>query len=86
MDTNKIISEFQNISSKLSTYETERTNLFSKIKLLDKENKKLTEKIKKETDPILKSLYKTRIVANQYFIDEINSIFSFQVEVPKKEK
>ena len=86
MDTNKIISEFQNISSKLSTYETERNNLLLKIKLLDKDNKKINEKIKKETDPVLKSLYKSKVVANQYFIDEINSIFSFQVETPKKDK
>ena len=86
MNTDKIINEFQNINSKLSTYENERIALQLKLKELDKEIKKLNDKIKKETDVVLKSLYKSKIVANQYFIDEINKIFSFQAENYKKVK
>lgn len=86
MDANKLITEFQNISSKLNSYELERNNLQSKIKLLEKENIKLNDKVKKEVDPLLKSLYKSKIVANTYFIDEINSIFSFYTKKSLKEK
>lgn len=85
MNTDKIILEFQNISSKISTYELERNNLFLKIKAMQKENNKIRDKIKKEEDPILKSLYQSKIISNQYFIDEIHSIFSFPETHTKKE-
>lgn len=85
MNTNKFISEFQMISTKLNDYEKERNSLLTKIKELEKENHKLQEKIKKTTDSLLKALLKAKIISNQFFIDEINSIFSFNQNNQKKE-
>lgn len=78
MDANKVINEFQNMNEKLIRYEKEREELQFQIKLINKENKKLTEKIEKEKDEIIKSLYTTKVVANQYFIKLIKSIFNFR--------
>ena len=45
MDTNKFISQFQEISTKMETYENERNKIFNRAKELEKENHKLKEKI-----------------------------------------
>ena len=58
MDVNKMISEFQSINDKLVTYENERTDLQIFIKNMLKENQKLDDKIKKESDTLLKEYYK----------------------------
>lgn len=75
MNTDKIITEFQAITNKLSDYELERNILFQKIKDLEKENHKLQVKQEKEKDSILKLMYEVKITSNQNFIAVINSIF-----------
>lgn len=75
MNTDKIITEFQTITNKLSDYELERNLLFQKLKDLEKENNKLKVKQEKETDSLLKLMYEVKITSNQYFITVINSIF-----------
>lgn len=85
LNTNKFISEFQEISTKIDTYESERNNLLNRVKELEKENKKYQEKINKTTDTLLKTLFKAKILSNQFFIDEINTIFSFNQNNKKKE-
>ncbi len=75
MNTDKIITEFQAITNKLSDYELERNLLFQKLKDLEKENNKLKVKQEKETDSLLKLMYEVKITSNQDFITVINSIF-----------
>lgn len=75
MNTDKIITEFQAITNKLSDYELERNLLFQKLKDLEKENNKLKVKQEKETDSLLKLMYEVKITSNQNFITVINSIF-----------
>ena len=75
MNTDKIITEFQVITNKLSNYELERNLLFQKLKDLEKENNKLKTKQEKETDSILKLMYEVKITSNQDLISVINSIF-----------
>ena len=75
MNTDKIITEFQAITNKLSDYELERNLLFQKIKDLEKENNKLKIKQEKEKDSLLKLMYEVKITSNQDFITVINSIF-----------
>ncbi len=75
MNTDKIITEFQAITNKLSDYELERNLLFQKLKALEKENNKLKIKQEKETDSLLKLMYEVKITSNQDFITVINSIF-----------
>ena len=75
MNTDKIITEFQAITNKLSDYELERNLLFQKLKDLEKENNKLKIKQEKETDSLLKLMYEVKITSNQDFITVINSIF-----------
>lgn len=75
MNTDKIITEFQAITNKLSDYELERNLLFQKLKDLEKENNKLKVKQEKETDSLLKLMYEVKITSNQEFITVINSIF-----------
>lgn len=75
MNTDKIITEFQAITNKLSDYELERNLLFQKLKDLEKENNKLKIKQEKETDSLLKLMYEVKITSNQEFITVINSIF-----------
>ena len=74
MNTDKIITEFQAITNKLSDYELERNLLFQKLKDLEKENNKLKVKQEKETDSLLKLMYEVKITSNQDFITVINSI------------
>lgn len=85
MDTNKFISQFQEISIKMETYENERNKIFNRVKELEKENHKLKEKINKTEDKLLKALLNAKIISNQFFIDEINSIFNFNKNNSKKE-
>lgn len=85
MDTNKFISQFQEISTKMETYESERNKIFNRTKELEKENHKLKEKINKTEDKLLKALLNAKIISNQFFIDEINSIFNFNKNNSKKE-
>ena len=68
MNTDKIITEFQAITNKLSDYELERNLLFQKLKDLEKENNKLKVKQEKETDSLLKLMYEVKITSNQDFI------------------
>ena len=75
MNTDKIITELQTITNKLSDYELERNLLFQKLKDLEKENNKLKVKQEKETDSLLKLMYEVKITSNQDFITVINSIF-----------
>lgn len=75
MNTDKIITEFQAITNKLSDYELERNLLFQKLKDLEKENNKLKIKQEKEKDFLLKLMYEVKITSNQDFITVINSIF-----------
>lgn len=75
MNTDKIITEFQAITNKLSDYELERNLLFQKLKDLEKENNKLKIKQEKEKDSLLKLMYEVKITSNQEFITVINSIF-----------
>ena len=75
MNTDKIITEFQAITNKLSDYELERNLLFQKLKDLEKENNKLKVKQEKETDSLLKLMYEVKITSNQDFITVINYIF-----------
>lgn len=75
MNTDKIITEFQAITNKLSDYELERNLLFQKLKDLEKENNKLKVKQEKETDSLLKLMYEVKITSNQDLITVINSIF-----------
>ena len=75
MNTDKIITEFQAITNKLSDYELERNLLFQKLKDLEKENNKLKVKQEKETDSLLKLMYEVKITSNQDFLTVINSIF-----------
>ena len=75
MNTDKIITEFQAITNKLSDYELERNLLFQKLKDLEKENNKLKVKQEKETDSLLKLMYEVKITSNQDFLNVINSIF-----------
>lgn len=75
MNTDKIITEFQAITNKLSDYELERNLLFQKLKDLEKENNKLKIKQEKEKDSLLKLMYEVKIISNQDFITVINSIF-----------
>lgn len=75
MNTDKIITEFQAITNKLSDYELERNLLFQKLKDLEKENNKLKIKQEKEKDSLLKLMYEVKITSNQDFITVINSIF-----------
>ena len=75
MNTDKIITEFQAITNKLSDYELERNLLFQKLKDLEKENNKLKVKQEKETDSLLKLMYEVKITSNQDFITVISSIF-----------
>lgn len=75
MNTDKIITEFQAITNKLSDYELERNLLFQKLKDLEKENNKLKVKQEKEIDSLLKLMYEVKITSNQDFITVINSIF-----------
>ena len=75
MNTDKIITEFQAITNKLSDYELERNLLFQKPKDLEKENNKLKIKQEKEKDSLLKLMYEVKITSNQDFITVINSIF-----------
>lgn len=75
MNTDKIITEFQAITNKLSDYELERNLLFQKLKDLKKENNKLKIKQEKEKDSLLKLMYEVKITSNQDFITVINSIF-----------
>ena len=75
MNTDKIITEFQTITNKLSDYELERNLLFQKLKDLEKENNKLKVKQEKETDSLLKLMYEVKITSNQEFITVISSIF-----------
>ncbi len=75
MNTDKIITEFQAITNKLSDYELERNLLFQKLKDLEKENNKLKVKQEKETDSLLKLMYEVKITSNQEFITVISSIF-----------
>ena len=75
MNTDKIITEFQEITNKLSDYELERNLLFQKLKDLKKENNKLKIKQEKEKDSLLKLMYEVKITSNQDFITVINSIF-----------
>ena len=75
MNTDKIITEFQAITNKLSDYELERNLLFQKLKALEKENNKLKIKQEKEKDSLLKLMYEVKITSNQDFITVINSIF-----------
>ena len=60
MNTDKIITEFQAITNKLSDYELERNLLFQKLKDLEKENNKLKVKQEKETDSLLKLMYEVK--------------------------
>lgn len=76
MNTDKIITEFQAITNKLSDYELERNLLFQKLKDLEKENNKLKIKQEKEKDSLLKLMYEVKITSNQDFITVINSIFN----------
>ena len=75
MNTDKIITEFQAITNKLSDFELERNLLFQKLKDLEKENNKLKIKQEKEKDSLLKLMYEVKITSNQDFITVINSIF-----------
>lgn len=75
MNTDKIITEFQAITNKLSDYELERNLLFQKLKDLEKENNKLKIKQEKEKDSLLKLMYEVKITSNQDFLTVINSIF-----------
>lgn len=75
MNTDKIITEFQAITNKLSDYELERNLFFQKLKDLEKENNKLKVKQEKETDSLLKLMYEVKITSNQEFITVISSIF-----------
>ena len=75
MNTDKIITEIQTITNKLSDYELERNLLFQKLKDLEKENNKLKIKQEKEKDSLLKLMYEVKITSNQDFITVINSIF-----------
>lgn len=75
MNTDKIITEFQQITNKLSNYELERNLLFQKIKDLEKENNKLKIKQEKESDSLLQLMYEVKITSNKNFVDVINSIF-----------
>ncbi len=75
MNTDKIITEFQAITNKLSDYELERNLLFQKLKDLEKENNKLKIKQEKEKDSLLKLMYEVKITSNQDFLNVINSIF-----------
>lgn len=88
MDFNKMIDNFQILNKKITSYEDERNKLQVIIKNLDKDTKKLEDKIKKESDSVLKSLYKSKIVSNKYFVDTTNSIFNFNSikEVSKNDK
>ena len=88
MDFKKMIDNFQILNKKITSYEDERNKLQVIIKNLDKDTKKLEDKIKKESDSVLKSLYKSKIVSNKYFVDTINSIFNFNStkEVSKNDK
>lgn len=83
LNTEKLINEFQEITKKIDIYETERNTLLLKIKELKKENKKVLEKAEKANDRITKSVYRAMSAAYLYFIEEIESIFSFHIE--KKE-
>ena len=64
MNTDKIITEFQAITNKLSDYELERNLLFQKLKDLEKENNKLKIKQEKEKDSLLKLMYEVKITFN----------------------
>lgn len=85
LNTDKIIAEFQLITAKLEEYENKKFNLLNKIKEIEKENNKLKEKIKKINNPVSKILMEAKIVSNQYFIDEINSLFLVKDDSAKKE-
>lgn len=69
----------------METYENERNKIFNRVKELEKENHKLKEKINKTEDKLLKALLNAKIISNQFFIDEINSIFNFNKNNSKKE-
>ena len=71
MDVNKMISEFQSINDKLVTYENERTDLQIFIKNMLKENQKLDDKIKKESDTLLKEYYRIKIITNNFYINKL---------------
>lgn len=76
MDVNKMINEFQNLNTKITTYENERNNLLSFIKSLEKDNKKTEEKSKKEKDTFSKEYYRFKIAINKYYINKLKSIIS----------
>ena len=57
-----------------------------KIKSWEKDIKKLTDKSKKENDPISKSLLSTKVVCLKYFVQELNSILSLNSNTNKDGK
>lgn len=86
MDVNKMISEFQSINDKLVTYENERTDLQIFIKNMLKENQKLDDKIKKESDTLLKEYYRIKIITNNFYINKLKTIFHFEMNNKRDSK
>lgn len=84
MDVNKMINEFKTLNDTLNTYKNIESNVLQFIKELNKDTNKLEDKIKKETDVLMKEYYRMKIVTNRFYANKLNTIFNFETK-PKKE-
>lgn len=84
MDVNKMINEFKTLNDTLNTYKNIENNVIQFIKELNKDTNKLEDKIKKETDVLMKEYYRMKIITNRFYVNKLNTIFNFETK-PKKE-
>lgn len=84
MDVNKMINEFKTLNDTLNTYKNIESNVLQFIKELNKDTNKLEDKIKKETDVLMKEYYRMKIITNRFYVNKLNTIFNFETK-PKKE-
>lgn len=84
MDVNKMINEFKILNDTLNTYKNIENNVIQFIKELNKDTNKLEDKIKKETDVLMKEYYRMKIITNRFYVNKLNTIFNFETK-PKKE-
>lgn len=86
MDVNKMINEFKTLNDTLNTYKNIENNVIQFIKELNKDTNKLEDKIKKETDVLMKEYYRMKIITNRFYVNKLNTIFNFETKSKKEIK
>lgn len=85
MQFDKIINEFEVIKTKLDKYEKEHNSIVTILKVIEKNNKKITNRIKTTKNKIEKKFLELELEFNKNFTNQFDFIFKDSLESESKE-